>query len=209
MIDQEDQRAVLLSIVKSHPAQRLGIDLIRVETAEPDRLIAAQAAVGLDGAPLGYVELSGIGFGSNDKERTCAGDPGEACKIQIAAIHNVDGASFDRQLVEDVDLVNRALGQSDERGNRAAQIQQGMQFDCRLGGPKVGPRKEDQARVDHGSVERIDRLLQLEREGSGGCITCGLDEWASGPSRRICAVRDVRWHRPRCSSLHGRETPFI
>jgi len=91
----------------------------------------------------------------------------------MTAVHDVDRTRLDRQVVEDVDVVDRALCQSDKRGDGASQIQQGVQLDCRLGGAKVRPRKQAQAQVDHCGVERVDRLLQFDRERLRGVQLAG------------------------------------
>ena len=46
--------------------------------------------------------------------------PGE---IQISAIHQINGSGFPVDLIEDVDLVGFAIGNNDNGGNAAAQVE--------------------------------------------------------------------------------------
>ena len=56
-------------------------------------------------------------------------NPVESGKIQVAAIHQINGSRFPDQLIEDIDFVNLATSHDHHRGNTAAQVEQGMQLD--------------------------------------------------------------------------------
>ena len=71
----------------------------------------------------------------------------QAEKIHIGRIHNVKRPRLDHQQVQGVDIVAEPISDLDERGNRPAQVQEGMQFDRRFGGDKACPRKEVQQRL--------------------------------------------------------------
>ena len=66
----------------------------------------------------------------------------ESRKIEIAAIHDVDGRRLDGQLVEDIDIVNLARGNDYDRGNIPMQIQEGMEFDGSLAFSELRPGKQ-------------------------------------------------------------------
>ena len=53
----------------------------------------------------------------------------------------------------------------DEGENIAAQIEQRMQLDGRLGRSEHGPGKYRQTQIDGGGVERVDSFLQIDTEG--------------------------------------------
>lgn len=60
-------------------------------------------------------------------------------EVEVAAVHDVERASFDVQRVQHVHVVQLAVAEVDERGNRPAQVQQRAQLDGRLGGSKRRP----------------------------------------------------------------------
>jgi len=49
-------------------------------------------------------------------------------EIEISSIQNVNCSAFDEQFVEDIDIVNLIRGNPHHRGNRAVEIEQGMQL---------------------------------------------------------------------------------
>ena len=60
----------------------------------------------------------------------------QAREVEIAAVHHVERARLGDQEVEDVDIVQFAVGNVDETGNIAAKIEQRVQLDRPLGGAK-------------------------------------------------------------------------
>jgi hypothetical protein len=54
-----------------------------------------------------------------------------------------------------------SFGNRDHRGDRTAHIEQGVEFDSRLGGAKARPRKQAQAQVNGRRIQRVDALTQL------------------------------------------------
>ena len=88
----------------------------------------------------------------------------QACKVEITAVHHIEGAGLGQQVIEHVDVVPFAVADMDEGGDIAAQLQQRMQLDSRFGRAKWCPGKHRQAQVDGSTVERVDSLLQLDTE---------------------------------------------
>lgn len=168
VIGQEDQRARLLDVVEADAAQRLRVTLLGVKASQPNRLVAPQTTRGIHGPTFDDVELQ-VRFAADDEEGTGLREATQAREIQIAAIHHIDRSGLERQIVQEVDLVDRALGQSDKRGDRAAQIQERMQFDRGLRGTKMCPRKKAQTQVDDGGIERVHGLVEFERKRLG-CV---------------------------------------
>ncbi len=58
-----------------------------------------------------------------------------------------------------------AVADMDEGRDVAAQIEQGVQLDRRFGRAEWCPRKHRRAQIDHGRVQRVDRLLQIDTKG--------------------------------------------
>ena len=74
-----------------------------------------------------------------------------------------------------MDIVQLAVADVDARRDRAAQVQQRVQREGRLGGAKRRPVAQAQAEIDGGGVQRIDarieiqhrRLVGVQRPGAG------------------------------------------
>lgn len=144
-------------------------------TLEDDNLIALDAGGFVDG--LGVEACSAeVSFCPSDKKCRCLEDFVEAGKIEIAAIHDVDGSQLDDQLVEDIDIVNFPRGDDDHRRDVPVQIQKGMEFDRTLAFPELGPREKGQTEVDGGRIQGIDCLIQFDAEGIGGVKFSGFGD---------------------------------
>ena len=142
-------------------------------TLEDDNLIALDAGGFVD--RLGVEACSAeVSFCPSDKECRRSVDPVEAGKIQIAAIHDIDGPKLDDQLVEDIDIVNFPRGDDHHRRNVPMQIQKGMEFDCPFAFPELGPGEKCQTEVDGRRIQDIDRLIQFDAEGIGGVKLSGF-----------------------------------
>ena len=142
-------------------------------TLEDDNLIALDARGFVDG--LGVEAFSAeVGFCPGDKERRCPVDLVEAGKIEIAAIHDVDGPHLDDQLVENIDIVDFSRSDDHHGRNVPMQIQKGMEFYCPLAFPELGPREKGQTEVDGGRIQDINRLIQLDAERIGGVKFSGF-----------------------------------
>ena len=89
----------------------------------------------------------------------------EACKIEIAAIHNVDGAGFDDQVVEDIDVVNLSCCYDDHRRNVSVQIQEGMEFYGTFPFSKSRTWEKGQTAIDGSRVQGVNCLIQFDPKG--------------------------------------------
>jgi hypothetical protein len=132
----------------------------------------------------------------------------EAFEIHIAAVHDVEGAWFRQQDIEDVDVVQFAVGDMDEGRDVATQVQEGMELDGGLGRTKQRPWKDRQAQVDGGGIECIDGVVEfepqilvgIERAGHAdqGLGEIGVDAPVTpfvGPGQRVaCHVRRTKAH---------------
>jgi hypothetical protein len=153
--------------------QRRRIILARLENRQYARLIAQDVARGsIDWMRIAPFEL-GIAFCSGNKEGVRHMQLVQPGKIQIAAIRQILRAGFDHQIVEDVDLVGLAVGDVNEAGDGAAQIEQRLQFDGRLGGSKRCPWIHRQAQIDRGGIERIDRRVEAHAQRFVGIQRAG------------------------------------
>lgn len=103
-------------------------------------------------------------LGADDKEGSLLFDHVQAGAIQVATIHHVERSGLDGQLVERVDVVQFSIADMDKGGDRATQVQQGVQFDGGLGPAKSRPSKQIQAQIDRRGIEGIHRSIQVDRQ---------------------------------------------
>src|SRR5665647_4863 len=88
----------------------------------------------------------------------------EAFEIKITPVHDIVGAGFQREVVENVHIVQFPFCNADESGDGSAQIQQCMEFHRRLVAAKSRPRKQIQAQVDSSRVQGIQCFLQVKTQ---------------------------------------------
>ena len=81
-----------------------------------------------------------------------------------AAVHHIERPWLQDQDVQHIDLVHLAVADVDERGNRAPEVQQGMQLDGCLGFAKRRPVEQTQAQIDGGGVQCVNRILEIESQ---------------------------------------------
>ena len=136
----------------------------RLGARENDGLIAAESRGFVDGAfrPAAALEVL---LGTRDEEshvRLKDVEPGE---IDVASVHDVEGAGLQRQMVESLDIVHFSAGNVDKTGDVAAQVDQGVQLDGSLASAKARPREERQTEIDGRGIEGVDRLFQIDAQG--------------------------------------------
>jgi len=76
----------------------------------------------------------------------------QALEVHVAPIHHVEGPGFHGQDVQYIDIVQFAVADVNKRGDRAAQVQQGVQLHGGLGRAKRRPVEQAQAQIDGGGV---------------------------------------------------------
>lgn len=72
----------------------------------------------------------------------------QALRIDVAAIHDIDRRRFEDQFVQNVEVVDRAIGDLHEGQNTSAQVQERVELDRSLCAPEMRPRKQRQAEID-------------------------------------------------------------
>ena len=158
---EHEERTWVFRVAKLDPAQWLWIRLGRIEGCEDHGLIADQASASVDRARVSTLELE-IVFGSGDKERLAGVDFEEPLEIEIAAVHEIVCAGHGNEIIEDVDIVHFPVGNHNELGDAASQIQQGVHLDCALVSSKACPRKHRKTQVDSRRVQGVNRGIQVD-----------------------------------------------
>jgi hypothetical protein len=88
----------------------------------------------------------------------------EAVEVQIASIHDVIGAGLADDVVADRDIVFQGSGAADKSGNVAAQVEQRMHLDGRIGGTEMRPGEQAQTQLDGGRVQRVGVGVEVHAE---------------------------------------------
>lgn len=160
-------------VLDNDTAQQCRIVLAGVEQRQYTRLIAHDIRRDLvHRVGIASLEL-GIALGASDKERVGLMNYKQALEIQITAIEQIERARLDGQLVQGVDLVGLAVGNMDESGYIASQIQQSVQPYRRLGLSERRPRKHRQTQIDGSCVERVNRRIQIDSQRLAGVQRTG------------------------------------
>jgi hypothetical protein len=115
----------LVGVEITNTSEFVGIGFSGIKAFQDNNL------VGLN--PSGFVDRSRIetpepevAFGPGDKEGRCLMDSIKAIEIQIPTVDNIEGSWFEDQLIEDVDVVNFAMSDNNERGNTSPEVQEGV-----------------------------------------------------------------------------------
>ena len=82
-------------------------------------------------------------------------------KVDVTAVHDVEGARLQNQFVEEVDIVRLSLCNADKTRDTAAQIHQRVELDGRFALAESGPRKQGKTQIDGAGIEDICRLFEL------------------------------------------------
>src|ERR1035438_1699348 len=108
-------------------------------------------------APKKYV-LFGAYYEEGQRER----ERMKPLEINIATVHHIESPSLYRQFVEDVDVMHLAVGNANECGDVAAQVEQGVHFHRPLVLAEPGPRKHRQTKINRCRIQCIQRLNRSE-----------------------------------------------
>lgn len=121
IVAEEDQMFTGLRVGEFDATELVGIVFGGIEAGEDDGLVTLEAGGVIDGVGI-QAAIAPVGLGSDDEE--CGGlvEGVEAAKVQVAAVHDVEGAGLGQEQVEDVDIVQFAIGDVDKRGNIAFKV---------------------------------------------------------------------------------------
>src|SRR3974390_2803303 len=108
LVGEENECLGGFGIAEAYPAQMLWIALGGVMTAECDGLIADDAGCAVNWGRVDAVGIH-IRFGARDEERAGQMHTVKPAEIDVAAIHDIDGASLGEQQIECVDVVELAV----------------------------------------------------------------------------------------------------
>ena len=163
----------MVGVEIANPSEFFWIGFSGVKAFEDNDLVGLDSGGFVHGSGIEASE-SEIALGSGNKEGGCLVNSIKAIEIQIPAVDDIKGSRFEDQLIEDVDIVDLAMSDDHERGDTSPKIQKGMQFHGAFAGSEFGPRKNRQAQIDGGGVQRVGGLIQVDPKGIVGVKTTSL-----------------------------------
>src|ERR1700746_137280 len=163
IVGEKDEGLGGFGILEADASQGCLEALVRVEAREDDTLVADQTGLAIDRMRVTALDLE-VRLATGHEEAAGLGEAMEALAVQEATIHDVEGAGLRPQVVEDVDLVHLAITDVNECGNVAAQIEQCVQLDGRLGRAERRPWKYRQTQINRRGIEGVDGFLQIDAE---------------------------------------------
>ena len=141
----------------------VGVSLVGIESFQDNNLVRLNPGGFVDGPRVQASEPE-VALGSDHIEGRCLMDGIKAIEVQISSVDDIEGSRFEDQLIEDLDIVNLAVGNNDEGGNASSEVQQRMQFHGAFVSSELGPGEKREAEVDGGGVQRIGGLIQFDTE---------------------------------------------
>ena len=128
VVGEEIERLVCLWVAVFDASQWLWVVGGGADTGQDNGLVTEQAGGFIDRSRV-TAAVAGIGLGPDNEEGGGDSQGEQALEIEVGAVHDVAGTRLGDEQVEDVDIVQFAVGEMDKGGDIAAQVQQGMQFD--------------------------------------------------------------------------------
>ena len=113
-------------------------------------------------------------LGSCDEERSGPDDPIHALEIHVAAIHHIECAGLEKQIVEPSHVVLAGGGDENASGDRPPQIDLRVHLDPGLGCPEIRPREEREREIDSRGVQCVNRVVDVEPEVLPGVERTGF-----------------------------------
>ena len=167
VVGQEHQLLARFEVCVTDPAHRYWVTLNGQEPRQLNPLVGADPGVGRERLALNDTTLH-IAFGTGYEVGFGALEGIQAFEIDVGFVHYVERTGFDKSLIrkdiEHLYVVHLAVADVDKTGDGASQVQQGMQLDGRFGLAKRCPRKQRQAQIDGGGVERVNRCLEFAQQ---------------------------------------------
>jgi len=106
-----------------------------------------------------------VPLAARHEERSSPREAVQSLKIDGAAIHDIERARLDRQLVEYGDVVHFPVRNVDKTRDVAAQVEERVQLDGSFATAEAGPRKEFQTEIDGRRIERVNGLGKHRTQG--------------------------------------------
>ena len=115
---------------------------------------------GLVDGPRGTPAPQNARLGACDEEGTTARKGLETLEVQLASIYHVKRTGCWQHLVQDIPVMPFSVGNLNQSGEGATQVQQRRPLHGALGGLKPRPRKHRPAEVNGGRVQSVNGAVE-------------------------------------------------
>ena len=195
VVRQERQCLARFGIDVGHLPNQFWISFVRLVPRQLNVLVADQTRVDGYRKFLHHNEFH-IAFGTGHKKGSGGMQLMQSGKVDIRLVHNVIGANLDVALlcedVEDFDIVHFAVADVNKTRYRSTQIHQGVKFDGCFCRAKRRPRKQTQAQIDRGRVQRVNGCAHQRFELDARCVV-GVKR-TSHADQMMCQIgKDFPW----------------
>ena len=140
--------------------QLVGVFLRRPNTVGPDNLVADDAGGPVDPVRVQAAEPC-VGLGPQDEMGAVEVKSVQAAEVEICPVHDMESPGLRSDDVQNVDVMDLAVGDMDECGDVAPEVKQRMQPDGTFGPAETGPGEKGQAQVDGRRIQRVDGALKV------------------------------------------------
>ena len=196
VVGQEDEEFAGEGIAIADAAERVRVIVLSLPACHHHGLVKTQAGGFIHG-PGVTTGATKVLSGASDEESTALVEAMPAGEVEIAAIHDVKRTGLPDDLVKEVDIMNTARGNNDDGGKVALQGQQRVQFDGGLVTAESSPRKQREAQVNGGGVQRVSRGLEFKAKRFIGVERGGLLDQHLGEVGKDAPVPLFVGHRQR------------
>src|ERR1017187_9537580 len=103
-------------------------------------------------------------FGAHHEEGQGERERMKPLEIDVAAVHHIESPSLYHQFVEDVNVMHLAIGNANEGGDVATQVEQCVHLHRTFVLTEPGPRKHRQTKINRCRIQRIQGLNEIHAE---------------------------------------------
>lgn len=146
-VGEIDKTFVGVQVHVGHPAQVFRVGSSGFLSCEDDALIGTKLQRFVHFLRI-EAAAPQIALGANHEESGKEIHGIKPRKVYVSAIHGDDGIFFQREDIQDIDIVYFAGSQADKRWNGSPQIEEGVHLDGGFGLAKMRPREEGKAQID-------------------------------------------------------------
>ena len=163
IVGQEHQRLAGFRVFETDAPQLFRIAFRGVKTVQRDELVADYSRTSIYLHRVHPVSVH-TPLGTGYEERAPLVEYEQSGEVEVAPIHHIECAGFDKQDIQHVDIAHLSVRDVDERWNVAAQVQQCMHLDRRFRRTKRCPWKKRQTQVDGRCIQSVDRVVEVDAE---------------------------------------------
>lgn len=164
VIRQEDQTLSSFGIKETDTSEFFRVVSLTFVSAQPNGLIAAQAAGLVDWTRLIQAE-SHITFCSDNKVGVRTLNSKESGKVKVSAVEDIDASGFKEHSIHEVNVMYRSVCNMHEDRDRTSQVNLSVKFNRGFSPAEMSPRKHRQTQINRGGIDGINHIVDVESVG--------------------------------------------